>query len=418
MAVREMLEQAEKPEIAVLVGLDTGEYDAEVSMRELRELAETAGAQVEAEVLQKRATPEAKSYLGTGRLEELAEYCKNNEVDLIIVDGELTPTQQRNIEKATDVRTIDRTMLILDIFALNAKTSEGKLQVMLAQLEYSLPRLMGKGVSLSRLGAGIGTRGPGESKLESDRRHIRRRIRAIREQLEQVERRRANIRIRRKKNRVETVAIVGYTNAGKSTLMNALTEAGVLVENKLFATLDPTARNLRLQDGREVMLVDTVGFIRRLPHHLVEAFHSTLEEAVHADVIVNVCDASSPEAMQHLDVTMQVLEDLGCAGKPVIPVLNKCDLLSDFDQLPVIPGSVRISAVTREGLEDLLQAISAALPQTRHRVQLLIPFSQGAVVGKLRNEGVVFSEEFREDGFYMDVLADVEYLDTIRNLIL
>ena len=260
---------------------------------------------------------------------------KYEDIDLLIFDDELTPSQQRNIENYTGFRVIDRTTLILDIFAQRARSREGKLQVELAQLKYMLPRLVGKGTSLSRLGGGIGTRGPGESKLESDRRHIRRRIEAISEELKAVEKRRNQMRRHREKDGVETVVIVGYTNAGKSTLMNRLTDAGVLAENKLFATLDPTSRALSMPSGREVMLIDTVGLIRRLPHNLVEAFKSTLEEAACADVILNVCDASSPDCAEHLRITNELLSELGAADIPVVSVMNKSDLLYDARRLRI-----------------------------------------------------------------------------------
>lgn len=276
----ELHENKIEPEKAVLVAVDTGDYDCESSLDELEELAKTAGATVLGRVWQKRDRPDSATFLGSGRLEELGEFCENNEADLVIVDSEISPAQLRNIEKETKTRVVDRTTLILDIFADRARTNEGKLQVELAQLKYSLPRLMGQGTKLSRLGAGIGTRGPGETKLETDRRHIRRRIKSLEDELEALEKRRGLARARREKDGVETVVIVGYTNAGKSTLMNTLTEAGVLAQDKLFATLDPTSRALTLPDGRRVMLIDTVGFIRRLPHNLVEAFKSTLEEAV------------------------------------------------------------------------------------------------------------------------------------------
>ena len=269
-------ENKEKSERAVLCSVDTGRFDAEVSIDELEELCRTAGAEVVAKVIQVRPAPDAALFLGVGKLDEIKEFYKYEDIDLLIFDDELTPSQQRNIENYTGFRVIDRTTLILDIFAQRARSREGKLQVELAQLKYMLPRLVGKGTSLSSLGGGIGTRGPGESKLESDRRHIRRRIEAISEELKAVEKRRNQMRRRREKDGVETVVIVGYTNAGKSTLMNRLTDAGVLAENKLFATLDPTSRALSMPSGREVMLIDTVGLIRRLPHNLVEAFKSTL----------------------------------------------------------------------------------------------------------------------------------------------
>lgn len=294
-------------ERALLISVDTGDFDAEISANELTELAKTAGAEVVGIMIQKREAPSAASYVGSGRLAEIRDFCAANEIELVIADGELTPVQARNIEDAADAKVVDRTMLILDIFAQRARSAEGKIQVELAQLKYSLPRLTGKGTSLSRLGGGIGTRGPGETKLETDKRHIRRRIQYLNESLQKLEKRRLAMHDRRQKNGAQAVAIVGYTNVGKSTLMNCLTKAGVLEENKLFATLDPTARKLTLPNGEDIMLVDTVGLVRRLPHKLVDAFHSTLEEALWADVVLNVCDASSPECNEQIMVT----NDLG-----------------------------------------------------------------------------------------------------------
>ena len=398
-------------EKAVLVCVDCGMYDPDSSLDELEELAKTAGAEVVARVIQKREKPDIATYIGAGRLDEIKDFCEDNECNLLIFDGELSPSQQRNIEDVTDVRVIDRTMLILDIFAARAKSNEGKLQVELAQLRYSLPRLGGKGTELSRLGGGIGTRGPGETKLESDRRHIRRKISSLTDQLENIETRRNNLRNRRKKDGILTAAIVGYTNAGKSTLMNALTQAGVLAEDKLFATLDPTARGLDLPDGRRIMLVDTVGLVRRLPHHLVEAFKSTLEEAVFADIILNVCDASSDECNEHLEVTANLLDSLGCSGKPVISIMNKCDLVEDIYGMATIGNVVMISALTGEGLDKLLEAIVNELPKTRRTVELLIPYTAGDVAAKFRNDGVVFEEDFRENGVYMKLIADIYMID-------
>ena len=317
-------------ERALLISVDTGEFNAEASIEELAQLALTAGAKVEGMMVQKRPSVSVSTFVGTGRLEEICSFCENNEIDIIIADGELTPVQVRNLEDKAGVRVIDRTTLILDIFAGRARSAEGKIQVELAQLKYSLPRLSGKGTGLSRLGGGIGTRGPGETKLETDKRHIRRRIQFLNAELDKIEKRRNAMHIRRQKNGVEAVAVVGYTNAGKSTLMNRLTQAGVLAEDKLFATLDPTARRLTLKNGREIMLIDTVGLISRLPHQLVDAFRSTLEEALWADVILNVCDASNPECSAHTAVTQNLLDSLGCAGKPIINVLNKCDLVPNI----------------------------------------------------------------------------------------
>ena len=403
-------------EKAVLVSVDTGEFDVDSSLRELEELAKTAGAEVICQMTQKREAPEPGTYLGRGKLEELSEFCENEKPDLVIIDGELTPAQQKNIETVTDVRVIDRTTLILDIFAGRALSGEGKLQVELAQLKYLLPRLGGKGASMSRLGGGIGTRGPGETKLETDRRHIRRRISALSDDLKALEERRNRHRERRKKDGVVTVALVGYTNAGKSTLMNTLTDAGVLAENKLFATLDPTARALTLPDGSSVLLIDTVGFIRRLPHKLVEAFKSTLDEAVSANVILNICDASNEECSEHYRVTMELLEELGCGDKPIITVLNKCDLANDV-QIPDSAKTVRVSAKTGDGLPELLEAVAKALPPTRKRVKILLPFSMGSAGAELRKTGVVHAEEYTADGLLLDITAEIFTLEKYKDYI-
>ena len=399
------------PEVAVLVGIDMGTYDAEVSIDELEELARTAGAVVSARVIQKRDRPDTATYIGSGRILEVKEYCENNDVDLLIFDCELSPSQQRNIENETNIRVIDRTMLILDIFAARARSGEGKIQVELAQLKYSLPRLGGKGKELSRLGGGIGTRGPGETKLESDRRHIRRRIQSLEEDLAEIAKRREQLRHRREKDGVETIAIIGYTNAGKSTLMNALTQAGVLTENKLFATLDPTSRALTLPDGREVMLIDTVGLIRRLPHHLVEAFKSTLEEAANATAILNVCDASDPHCGEHLQVTYDLLRSLGCQDKPIISVMNKCDKADNLYALPNIGKFCMISALTGEGLPQLLATIQISLPPTRRRVEFLFPYDKGGLANKVREDGVILAEEYRPDGIYIKTVSDIIFIE-------
>lgn len=414
----ELFENKILPEKTVLILADTGEFDAESSLRELSELVRTAGAEVVCEIVQKREAPDSATYIGSGKLSELCDFCRDNDVDLVVADGELTPSQGRNIEDATGVRVIDRTTLILDIFAMRALSSEGKLQVELAQLKYLLPRLGGKGVSMSRLGGGIGTRGPGETKLETDKRHIRRRISALSDELKELEERRERRRDRRKKDGVITVALVGYTNAGKSTLLNTLTNAGVLAENKLFATLDPTSRALTLPGGGTVVLVDTVGFIRRLPHKLVEAFKSTLDEAVSANVILNVCDASSEECTEHFNVTNALLEELGCEDKPIITVLNKCDSVESLADIPLIGNTVRISALTGEGIDELLQKIEASLPPTRKRVKLLVPFSKGAVAAQLRKNGVVHSEEYTADGLLLDITAEIRDLEECNEFII
>ena len=410
----EFYENEVRPERAFLVSVDTGEFDAEASMSELYELTESAGAQPVGAMIQKREKPDGATCIGSGRLEELKEVCQSQEIDLIIFDCELSPTQIRNLEFETEIRIIDRTMLILDIFASRARSREGKLQVELAQLKYLLPRLTGKGAAMSRLGGGIGTRGPGESKLETDRRHIRRRLESLREQLAQVEQHRNQLRRRREKEGIITAAIVGYTNAGKSTLMNTLTDAGVLAEDKLFATLDPTSRALKLPNGVSVMLIDTVGLVRRLPHHLVEAFHSTLEEAALADMILNVCDASSPEAQVHLEVTRKLLADLGCTGRPVIPVMNKCDLVPSLLDIPMIGNAVRISAKTGEGIGDLLAAVEENLPVSLRRVCLLLPFDQAGLGAQIRKDHVLYQEEYRPDGIFVSALLDPVLYGRVR----
>ena len=409
-----MYENDIRPENALLVSVDTGDFDAEVSIDELEELASTAGAVTVGKVIQRKEAPEKATFVGIGKLAEIIAFCQQNEVDLLIFDSELSPSQQRNLEKLTGIRVIDRTMLILDIFAQRARSSEGKLQVELAQLRYQLPRLAGQGTSLSRLGGGIGTRGPGETKLESDKRHIRRRIQRLEEDLASMEKRRHQMRKRREKDSVQTVAIVGYTNAGKSTLMNALTDAGVLAENKLFATLNPTSRALILPDGRQVMLIDTVGFIRRLPHKLVEAFKSTLEEAASATLVLNVCDASDEHAAEHLEVTKRLLSELGYEDKPIISVMNKCDLVGDIYSMHTFGKTVMISALQQKGFDELMEAILKELPPTRRKIEVMLPFSQGALAARIRNEGAVEEEEYKPEGLYMRAIIDVALLSQVE----
>ena len=406
----------QKPVRALLVEVDTGDYDAEASLAELFELAGSAGAEAVASISQKLPRLDPATCVGSGKLDEIRDYCAAEDIDLIIFDLELSPVQIRNIESVTDVRVIDRTMLILDIFALRARSKEGKLQVELAQLRYMLPRLTGKGVEMSRLGGGIGTRGPGETKLETDRRHIKRRMELLKAQLKEVEEHRLRLRERREKDGVITVAIVGYTNAGKSTLMNTLTDAGVLSEDKLFATLDPTSRALKLPNGVSVMLIDTVGLVRRLPHHLVDAFKSTLEEAAQADIILNVCDASSEESRLHLDVTRELLASLSSLDKPIIPVLNKCDLIQD--NMTGISGAVRISAKYAKGIDDLLKAVEDNLPKKLKRVKLLLPFDKAGIAARLRESAVLHSEEYTAEGIVVEVTVDELTYSRIKEYIL
>ena len=398
------------PVKAVLVCVDTGEFDDEISIAELGELARSANAEVVGEMIQKKTSYDSATCMGSGRLEELREQLPTLEAELVIFDHELTGVQVRNIEEILDVRVIDRTTLILDIFAQRARTKEGKLQVELAQQKYRLPRLIGLGTALSRLGGGIGTRGPGETKLETDKRHIRKRISYLEDELEELKKHRNFSRSRRKKDGVLCAAIVGYTNVGKSTLMNALTDAGVLAENKLFATLDITSRSIELPDGRSVMLIDTVGLIRRLPHNLVEAFKSTLEEAAAADIILNVQDLSSPEYEQQANVTRELLSELGCDGIPVINVMNKADAAINLDTIFEDENTVIISARNKLGFDKLLDCIVKNLPETAKRMKLLVPYDMTAFIGKIRIDGKIFSEEYTENGTLIDALVDVKLI--------
>lgn len=405
-------------ERALLVAVDKGDYDIDSSLNELEELAATADIQVVGQIVQKRDRTDMATAIGGGKLEEVAQFVEANDIDLVIFDQELSATQLRNLEKACKIAVIDRTMLILEIFAANARTSEGKLQVELAQHRYLLPRLAGMGKSLSRLGGGGGggggaRRGKGESKLELDRRHIRLHITHLEERLGELTDRRDRIRLRRKKDGVTTVAIVGYTNVGKSTLLNTLTDAGVLSENKLFATLDPTSRALALPDGREVMLIDTVGLVRRLPHHLVEAFKSTLEEAVNADLLLNVCDISSPEAEEQVAVTNELLNGLGVAHTPILTVFNKCDKI-DIPPFDVGEQSVLISAKTGFGMEGLLRKIAKLIPPSQRQMNLLIPYSEGGLVNEIRRDGKVLSEEYVDSGIRLDAMVDYKLIDRMQ----
>lgn len=406
--MNQMIETAQdvEPVKVILVTADTGEFDAEVSVKELEELARTAGAVTVGVVIQKRPAPDPATFIGSGRLRELVSEIEATGAELLIFDCELTANQTRNIEEITDVRVIDRTTLILDIFAARAVSKEGRIQVELAQQKYRLAHLAGKGVALSRLGGGIGTRGPGESKLETDRRHIRTRIENLEKSLAEIRSRRELIRSRRKKDGVLTAAVVGYTNAGKSTLLNALTDAGVLAEDKLFATLDTTSRAVLLPDGRSVLLTDTVGLIRRLPHNLVEAFKSTLEEAANADIIINVIDVSDENAKSQAVVTDELLKELGCDGIPRVNVLNKCDKLPGAENIPEDGTVVKISAKKGEGLERLLEAVAENLPSKAVRGRFLIPYDKGGLLNAIRIDGTIFSEEYTPEGTYIDALVD------------
>ena len=410
-------EENASPIQAILVGVvtqnDTAD-EVEISLDELARLLDTAGGEVFARVVQNKATPDPRTLIGSGKVQELAELCRNHSIGLVVFDCDLTPVQIRNLEddirggdKNMELRVIDRSMLILDIFALHAVTSEGKLQVELAQLQYTAPRLTGHGTEMSRLGGGIGTRGPGESKLESDRRHMKRRVDTLKAELAVVEKNRRTMRASRDRSGLPRVAIVGYTNAGKSTLLNALTGAGILAEDKLFATLDPTTRKFTLPGGETILLTDTVGFIRKLPHHLVSAFRSTLEEAVYADIVLLLLDASDPECAGQLEVTEQLLQDLGAGGKPTLYVFNKCDrescdtvslmgvvakkgLSFDRDNTQSRPDTTRaavyISAKTGQGLDQLALTLQDMVRIGKRRVTFIIPNAEQGALSRLYSE--------------------------------
>ena len=400
---------------AILVGIVTDRSDAEEiekSVYELGQLLDTAGGETFAVVIQNKSTPDPRTLIGKGKVQEIGELCANNGIKLVIFDEELSPAQIRNLEDdiGNDVHVIDRSMLILDIFALHAVSGEGKLQVELAQLKYSAPRLIGKGAELSRLGGGIGTRGPGESKLESDRRHIKRRIVALEEELEKLANTRKTMRAARDRSGLKKVAIVGYTNAGKSTLLNYLTDAGILAEDKLFATLDPTTRKFTLPGGETVLLTDTVGFIKKLPHHLVNAFRSTLDEAVYSDIIMIVIDASDPEYLSQLECTEQTLEELGAGDKPTLYVFNKCDK-GTFDD-PVIDRTrdrrqvVHISAKTGSGCDTLSEMLQNMVLDGKCSVVFKIPNSQQGAMNILYRDATVEEVDYGAEFVTVKAIVD------------
>lgn len=418
-----MEQSEERKERVIIAGVHRSLADVlsdttEESLLELRELVKTAGGEVVCEVVQNKPELEAATYMGQGKIEELKMAAEALDADTVAFDDELSPVQTRNISDFLGIKVLDRSLLILDIFAMRAKSGEGKLQVELAQLKYRLPRLRGLGVEMSRTGAGIGTRGPGETRLESDRRHIRRRISSLEEEIEELKKHRGLIRARRKKDGVITAALVGYTNAGKSTLLNTLTDADVFAEDKLFATLDPTSRAITLDDNRQILLVDTVGFIRKLPHHLIEAFKSTLEEAVVADMLIHVMDASSPELDNQTAVVEEVLSDIGAAGKPVIGVYNKCD------KITVEPigrssynANVFISAKNGVNIDGLIEAIADAAPGKKKKMRACIPYSEGALVSELHQNQKVISEEYGADGTVMDLMVDSAMYERIKRYV-
>ncbi len=403
---------------AILVGLCLPGGDpeeTEKSLDELERLLETAGGSCFAKVVQNKDHPDPRTCVGSGKVAEIRDLCARCGIDLVIFDTELSPAQIRNLEDGIgdEVRVIDRSMLILDIFALHAVTGEGKLQVELAQLKYTAPRLIGKGAELSRLGGGIGTRGPGESKLESDRRHMKRRIAALEAELEALERSRRTIRAARDRSGLSKIAIVGYTNAGKSTLLNRLTDAGILAEDKLFATLDPTTRKLELPDGTDVLLTDTVGFIRKLPHHLVHAFRSTLEEAVSADVLAVVVDASDPEYRAQLETTEALLEELGASGKPTLYVFNKCDkgAAESFRAIGTYAENRRtvcISAATGQGIDLMLGELQDLIHEGKKRVVFVIPNAEAGVLSRLYAQAVVENVDYGDEAMTVTAVVDAK----------
>ncbi len=399
--------------LSVLVGIcpSTSALDeCERSLDELERLLDTAGGVALAKVIQVKETFDPRTCIGRGKVEEIRALCENEKVELVVFDFELTPAQIRNLEKDLDgPAVIDRSMLILDIFAKHAVSGEGKLQVELAQLKYSAPRLIGKGTELSRQGGGIGSRGPGESKLETDRRHLKERVGALEHKLAELERNRAVMRASRDRSGIPKIAVIGYTNAGKSTLLNTLTGAGVLSENKLFATLDPTTRKMDLPSGESVLITDTVGFIRKLPHHLVKAFKSTLDEVKYADILLVVSDASDPELSEHLQVTREIAEQLGAADKPVIYAYNKCDTL---DAMPTegADDSVFISALDGFGIESLLSLIEDVLQRTKKKRTLLIPYADQSVLSAIYDSYSVESVDYEENGIRAVAVLDAKGL--------
>lgn len=402
----------EKIERAVLVSIAASSShvrECELSLDELERLLSTAGASSFCKVIQIKESFDPRTCLGKGKVQEIAEICKNNGIRLVVFDFELSPMQIRNLEAdfGGDVRVLDRSMLILDIFALHATSGEGKLQVELAQLKYSAPRLVGHGTELSRQGGGIGTRGPGESKLETDRRHLHEKINSLEARLRELEHNRSVMRAKRDRSGIPKIGIVGYTNAGKSTLLNRITDAGVLSEDKLFATLDPTTRKATLPSGETVLFTDTVGFIRKLPHHLVKAFKSTLDEVVYSDVLLIVSDVNDPEVGEHLVVTEDVISDLGAGDKPRIYVYNKCDALDNCAQhVEPREDTVMISARTGYGMEELFAMISDMLSRLKKEYTLLVPYAEQACVSSMYDKYSVLSTEYLAEGVLVRVVLD------------
>ncbi|MBS5934491.1 GTP-binding protein HflX [Anaerosporobacter mobilis DSM 15930] len=407
----ETFEIKEQEERMILVGVATSDGDDTAeSLDELEELIKTAGAETIAKVIQNRESVHPGTYIGKGKIEEVRLLAQDLDATGVVCDDELSPAQLKNLEEALQIKVMDRTVTILDIFAQRASTREGKIQVELAQLKYRSSRLIGLRSSLSRLGGGIGTKGPGEKKLEMDRRLIRDRISQLNRELDDVVRTRETTRHQRSKNPAPVIAIVGYTNAGKSTLLNTLTSAGVLSEDKLFATLDPTTRNLKLESGQQILLTDTVGFIRKLPHHLINAFRSTLEEAKYADIILHVVDSSNPEAYKHMHVVYETLENLGVRDKTIITAFNKMDKIEEQPILKDFKAdrTVQISAKTGKGMDELLNIIEEILKEHKILIEKVFPYSDAGKIQAIRKYGQLLQEEYQTEGIYVEAYVPKE----------
>lgn len=419
----------ERAAVVGIITYDNPENEVNASLDELERLLETAGGSAVLRLVQAKENPDVRTFLGSGKMRELAELCRENDITLVVCDSELSPSQIRNMEDILDsgdpekpIRVIDRSMLILDIFALHATSAEGKLQVELAQLKYTAPRLIGKGIEMSRQGGGnIAMRGPGETKLESDRRHIKRRMQALEGEIAAIEQRRATQRKQRDRSGICRAAIVGYTNAGKSTLLNRLTDAGILAEDKLFATLDPTTRKFTLPGGTDILLVDTVGFIRNLPHHLIKAFRSTLDEAAYADIVIMMTDASDPEAPAQLSVTEKLLDELGASGKPTVCVLNKCDL--EGETVPTPPRSVPqenvfyVSARTGENIDALVSRLEEVVNEKTSRVTFAIPMAKQDIVARLYRFAKVEEVTYEGESTVVTAICDGKAKGMFRDYI-
>lgn len=410
------IEEVEEKVILVGVSLSDGD-DAEDSLLELAELVKTAGAEVVGTAIQSRDSIHPGTYVGKGKLQEIRQMIIEFGATGIVCDDELSPAQIRNMEDELDTKVMDRTLIILDIFAARASTSEGKIQVELAQLKYRLSRLTGLGISLSRLGGGIGTRGPGEKKLEMDRRLIKNRIAQLNRELAEVRKHREVTRGQRSRNQTKVAAIVGYTNAGKSTLLNTMTNAQVLEEDKLFATLDPTTRNLKLDSGQEILLTDTVGFIRKLPHHLVEAFRSTLEEAKYADMIIHVVDASNPQKEKQMHIVYETLDMLGVKDKKIVTLFNKLDKVEENELLHDFKAdkTLKISAKSGEGLTQFKEILEEILREDKKLLEGTFPYDQGGQLTIIRKYGELLEEEYRENGIYVKAFVPIEIYSNLEN---